>query len=57
MPGRLANGINAWMEDVAAYKGKKKFADIALPYLEAQHKKQLDKGIVVPEREVSSYPF
>ncbi|KAK9468008.1 hypothetical protein V1512DRAFT_222922 [Lipomyces arxii] len=56
VPGRLADGIRAWADDVSHYKGKRKFDKIVLEYLDAEHKKQVENGLQV-EKEPSAYPF
>ncbi|KAK9247001.1 hypothetical protein V1506DRAFT_533241 [Lipomyces tetrasporus] len=56
VPGRLADGIRAWSDDVALYKGKRKFDKIVLEYLDEQHKKQVEAGLSL-EKEPSQYPF
>ncbi|KAK9369888.1 hypothetical protein V1509DRAFT_617833 [Lipomyces kononenkoae] len=56
VPGRLADGIRAWSDDVARYKGKRKFDKIVLDYLDEQHKKQIEEGLSM-EQEPNQYPF
>ncbi|KAK9490902.1 hypothetical protein V1508DRAFT_237159 [Lipomyces doorenjongii] len=56
VPGRLADGIRAWSDDVARYKGRRKFDNIVIDYLDEQHKKQLAAGLSL-EEEPSQYPF
>ncbi|KAK9324981.1 hypothetical protein V1517DRAFT_315673 [Lipomyces orientalis] len=56
VPGRLADGIRAWSDDVALYKGKRKFDKIVLDYLDEQHKKQVEAGLSL-EKEPSQYPY
>ncbi|KAK9462149.1 uncharacterized protein V1516DRAFT_673890 [Lipomyces oligophaga] len=56
VPGRLADGIRAWADDVSLYKGKEKYGDLILSYLDEQHKKQLSNGLDMT-KEPSVYPF
>ncbi|KDQ64983.1 hypothetical protein JAAARDRAFT_111140, partial [Jaapia argillacea MUCL 33604] len=39
-PGRMASAVRSWPEDVAKYKGQKRYKDILLDYLDECHKKQ-----------------
>lgn len=53
VPGRLAEAIRNWTDDVAYYKGKKHWEDILLPYLDEKHRQQVESGILerVPEKD------
>ncbi|KAK9477141.1 hypothetical protein V1514DRAFT_134742 [Lipomyces japonicus] len=55
VPGRLANGVRAWAEDVAVYKGKRKYDDLLLKFLDEEHQKQIANGLI--EKETANYPF
>lgn len=58
VPGRLASAIRSWGEDVSRYKGKEKYAEVLLEYLDRKHQEQLDAGLdLEKEDEVRSYPF
>ncbi|KAK9473220.1 uncharacterized protein V1510DRAFT_109464 [Dipodascopsis tothii] len=57
VPGRLADGMKAWAADVSSYKGKRKYVDVTLPFLEAEHRKQVEQGLIDPANEPSRYPF
>lgn len=58
VPGRLASGLRSWGEDVSRYKGKEKFEEVLLEYLDRKHEEQLANGLEVErEDEVRSYPF
>ncbi|KAF3000917.1 hypothetical protein E8E13_008484 [Curvularia kusanoi] len=56
VPGRLAGAIRAWDESVAQYKGKSHWDHILLPYLDEQHQKQLESGLLEKEPE-ADFPF
>jgi alpha-1,2-mannosyltransferase len=58
VPGRLANAVRSWGDDVAKYKGRERYGDILLEYLDMKHQEQLEKGLVKEREEIeSSYPF
>ncbi|KAK9454283.1 hypothetical protein V1511DRAFT_422055 [Dipodascopsis uninucleata] len=56
VPGRLADGIRAWSDDVATYKGRSKFEKAALEFLDKAHQQQLQDGLDV-SKEPNTYPF
>ncbi|OGM48590.1 hypothetical protein ABOM_002477 [Aspergillus bombycis] len=58
VPGRLASAIRSWGEDVARYKGREKYGEVLLEYLDRMHQEQVAQGLEVDkEEEVRSYPF
>ncbi|KAG0649150.1 hypothetical protein D0Z07_4474 [Hyphodiscus hymeniophilus] len=58
VPGRLASAVRSWGDDVSRYKGKERYEDVLLEYLDKKHKEQVDAGLEVEkEDEVRSYPF
>lgn len=58
VPGRLASGIRSWGEDVSRYKGKEKYGDVLLAYLDKEHEKQLDRGLdLSKEDDARQYPW
>ncbi|KAF7563643.1 hypothetical protein G7046_g455 [Stylonectria norvegica] len=58
VPGRLASAIRSWGDDVSVYKGKEKYGDVLLDYLDQQHETQLERGLVLEkEDEVRKYPW
>ena len=58
VPGRLASAVRSWGEDVSKYKGKERYQDVLLEYLDAKHEEQVKDGLdLSKEDEVSSYPF
>lgn len=58
VPGRLASAIRSWGEDVSKYKGKERYQDVLLEYLDAKHQEQISNGLdMTKEDEVRSYPF
>ena len=54
VPARLANGIRAWGEDSARYKGRDRYEKVLLGYLDGKAREQEERG--VPKDE-SKYPF
>ncbi|QMW42985.1 hypothetical protein G4B11_006355 [Aspergillus flavus] len=58
VPGRLASAVRSWGEDVARYKGREKYGEVLLEYLDRMHERQVAEGLEVDkEEEVRSYPF
>ena len=58
VPGRLASAVRGWGDDVAKYKGKERYQDVLLEYLDAKHQEQLDAGLdTTKEDEMRSYPY
>ncbi|KAJ5351947.1 hypothetical protein N7452_000921 [Penicillium brevicompactum] len=58
VPGRLASAIRSWGDDVSRYKGKEKYQEVLLEYLDSKHREQVEGGLEVDkEDEVRSYPF
>jgi alpha-1,2-mannosyltransferase len=58
VPGRLASAIRSWGHDVAKYKGREKYGDVLLEYLDRKHAEQVEAGLDLErEDEVRSYPF
>ncbi|KAI9370811.1 Alg9-like mannosyltransferase family-domain-containing protein [Aspergillus egyptiacus] len=58
VPGRLASAIRSWGDDVARYKGREKYGDVLLEYLDRKHEEQLARGLdLEKEDEVRSYPL
>ncbi len=46
VPGRLAEAIRQWDDDASKYKGKSHWENILLPYLDREHKLQVDSGML-----------
>ncbi|KAJ5082361.1 hypothetical protein N7532_011404 [Penicillium argentinense] len=58
VPGRLASAIRSWGDDVSRYKGKEKYAEVLLEYLDQKHQEQVANGLEVEkEDEVRKYPL
>ena len=58
VPGRLASAVRSWGDDVSKYKGKEKYQDVLLEYLDGRHAEQVEAGLdLEKEEEVRSYPF
>ena len=58
VPGRLASAIRSWDDWVSAYKGKEKYGDVLLEYLDKKHEEQVRNGLdVSKEDEIRKYPW
>ena len=58
VPGRLASAVRSWGDDVSEYKGKEKYGRVLLEYLDAEHQKQLDRGLdLSKENDQHTYPW
>ncbi|KAI9696100.1 MAG: hypothetical protein M1836_005931 [Candelina mexicana] len=58
VPGRLASAIRGWGDDVSKYKGRERYQDVLLEYLDEKHQEQVANGLAVEkEDEVRSYPY
>lgn len=58
VPGRLASAVRSWGSDVSLYKGKEKYKDVLLEYLDAKHKEQLAAGLKPDEEDQTpAYPW
>ncbi|KXG50707.1 GPI mannosyltransferase [Penicillium griseofulvum] len=58
VPGRLADAIRSWGDDVSRYKGKEKYQDVLLEFLDEKHRMQVEGGLEIErEDEVRSYPL
>ncbi|TGO23923.1 hypothetical protein BPAE_0117g00180 [Botrytis paeoniae] len=58
VPGRLASAVRSWGEDVSKYKGKEKYGEVLLEYLDKKHKEQVEAGLdLKKEEEVRAYPY
>lgn len=58
VPGRLASAIRSWGDDVSIYKGKEKYAEVLLEYLDKKHEEQVANGLdLEKEDQVRAYPF
>lgn len=58
VPGRLASAIRSWGDDVSRYKGKERYEEVLLEYLDRKHQEQVEAGLdLEKEDEVRSYPF
>ncbi len=58
VPGRLASAVRSWGEDVSRYKGRERYQDVLLEYLDQKHKEQVDRGLdLSQEEEKRAYPY
>ena len=57
VPGRLASAVRSWGDDVARYKGRERYGEVLLEYLDGKHREQVEKGLVSETEEDGKYPF
>ena len=58
VPGRLASAVRSWGEGVARYKGRERYGDVLLEYLDRKHAEQAAGGLDVGrEEEERRYPW
>lgn len=58
VPGRLASAVRSWGDEVAVYKGRERYGNVLLDYLDEKHEEQLKNGLVLEkEDEVRKYPW
>ncbi|KAH7384934.1 hypothetical protein BKA64DRAFT_153497 [Cadophora sp. MPI-SDFR-AT-0126] len=58
VPGRLASAVRSWGDDVSRYKGKERYEEVLLEYLDRKHREQVEAGLEVEkEEEVRAYPY
>lgn len=58
VPGRLASAVRSWTDDVSKYKGKTRYQEVLLRYLDKEHEGQVQRGLdLEAEDERRSYPW
>ena len=58
VPGRLASAVRSWGDDVSQYKGKERYGDVLLEYLDRKHEEQIASGLdMEKEEECRKYPW
>lgn len=61
VPGRLASAVKSWGDDVSKYKGKERYEEVLLEYLDEKHEEQVAAFGVDEmrrvEKEWEGYPF
>ncbi|KAI4094467.1 MAG: hypothetical protein LQ348_006712 [Seirophora lacunosa] len=58
VPGRLASAVRSWGDDVARYKGRERYGEVLLEFLDRKHREQVEKGLVGEDgQEEGRYPF
>lgn len=58
IPGRLASAIRSWGNDVSKYKGKERYQDVLLEYLDRKHEEQVLNGLDLEQEDaVRAYPY
>lgn len=45
VPGRLASAVRSWGEDVSRYKGRERYGEVLLEYLDQKHAEQVARGL------------
>lgn len=51
VPGRLASAVRSWGDDVAEYKGKERYEQVLLEYLDRKHEEQLANGLDIDKED------
>jgi len=50
--------VRSWGDDVSRYKGKERYEEVLLEYLDGKHREQVEAGLEVEkEEEVRAYPY
>ncbi|KAF2640287.1 hypothetical protein P280DRAFT_499018 [Massarina eburnea CBS 473.64] len=57
VPGRLASAIRSWGDDVSKYKGKERYQDVLLEYLDQKHEEQVTNGLDLSKEDDVTYPY
>ena len=58
VPGRLASAVRSWGDDVGVYKGREKYGDVLLGFLDRRHREQVEGGLRLEgEEEVRRFPW
>lgn len=58
VPGRLASAVRSWGDDVSRYKGKDKYSEVLLEYLDKKHEEQVANGLdLEKEDDIRAYPY
>ncbi|KAI0206263.1 hypothetical protein F4808DRAFT_406616 [Astrocystis sublimbata] len=58
VPGRLASAVRSWGDDVSRYKGRARWGDVLLEFLDRKHEEQVSRGLDLSrEDEVRAYPY
>ena len=58
VPGRLASAIRSWNDDVGRYKGRERYQEVLLEYLDKKHEEQIANGLDLrAEEDLRSYPY
>ena len=59
VPGRLASAVRSWGDDVSRYKGKERYGDVLLEYLDRKHDEQVLNGLDMSkeENDLRGYPW
>ena len=58
VPGRLASAVRSWGDDVDRYKGKERYGEVLLEYLDRKNEEQIARGLDLgKEDETRAYPL
>jgi alpha-1,2-mannosyltransferase len=58
VPGRLASAVRSWGDDVSRYKGRERYEEVLLQYLDQKHAEQVAGGLdLLQEDQARRYPY
>ncbi|KAF4998294.1 hypothetical protein FGRMN_3343 [Fusarium graminum] len=57
VPGRLASAVRSWDDKVGNYKGRQKYGEVLLEYLDNEHEKQIARGLDPEAEKDRRYPW
>jgi hypothetical protein len=58
VPGRLASAVRSWGDDVSKYKGRERYGEVLLEYLDKKHEEQIARGVdFTKEEDTRAYPW
>jgi alpha-1,2-mannosyltransferase len=58
VPGRLASAVRSWGDDISRYKGRERYEEVLLQYLDQRHAEQVAKGLdLSQEDQAHRYPY
>ena len=57
VPGRLASAVRSWGEETARYKGRARYGEVLLGFLDQAHRRQLESGEIGEDEKEREYPL
>lgn len=58
VPGRLASAVRSWGDDVSRYKGRERYEEVLLQFLDQKHAEQVAGGLdLLQEDQARRYPY